>query len=102
MQPTVGALRLRRIKPSLLVSALALGTTFPALAQQTNPPNAPQQSQPLEVPAASIEGEAPAPENTLTAPVGINRMPGTVQDTPQMINVITQQQYRWFARFRRL
>jgi catecholate siderophore receptor len=93
---TVGALRLRRIKPSLLVSALALGTAFPALAQQATQPGANQQgaNQPLDVPAASVEGEAPAPENTLTAPVGINRMPGTVQDTPQMINVITQQQMR--------
>jgi catecholate siderophore receptor len=92
VQPTVGALRLRRIKPSLLVSALALGTAFPALAQQAAAPAANQQ--PVDLPAASVEGEAPAPENTLQAPVGINRMPGTVQDTPQMINVITQQQMR--------
>jgi catecholate siderophore receptor len=94
--PTVGALRLRRIKPSLLVSALALGTAFPALAQQATQPGANQQgaNQPLDVPAASVEGEAPAPENTLQAPVSINRIPGTVQDTPQMINVITQETMR--------
>jgi len=100
VQPTVGALRLRRIKPSILVSALALGTAFPALAQQATPPATNQAgakqsgTQPVDLPAASVEGEVPAPENTLTAPVGINRIPGTVQDTPQMINVITQEQMR--------
>jgi len=86
LQPTIGTLRLKRIKPTLLVSALALGTAFPAAAQEAG--------QPVEVPAASVEGQVPTLENTLEAPVGINRMPGTVQDTPQMINVITQEQMR--------
>ena len=43
-----------------------------------------------ELPTVVVEGEG-SPANTLEASIGLSRMPGTVQDTPQTVQVITQQ-----------
>jgi len=40
-----------------------------------------------------VTSEAASP-NTLRAPIGVSRMPGTVQDTPQTVNVIPQEVLR--------
>jgi catecholate siderophore receptor len=48
-----------------------------------------EEQAPIEVPAISVEGEGQAPANTLKSPSTIDRLPGTVQDTPQTINTIT-------------
>ena len=47
------------------------------------------EERPIEVPAISVEGEGQAPTNTLKRPVTVDRLPGTVQDTPQTNNTIT-------------
>ncbi|MCK0196752.1 TonB-dependent siderophore receptor [Ancylobacter sp. 6x-1] len=44
-----------------------------------------------ELPVVTVEGEGAA-ANTLEASTGISRLPGTVQDTPQVVQVISQQQ----------
>ncbi|WP_248310318.1 TonB-dependent siderophore receptor [Bosea sp. 117] len=44
-----------------------------------------------ELPTVTVEGEG-SPANTLEATTGLSRLPGTVQDTPQTITVITQEQ----------
>ncbi len=88
-QPTIGRLQLKRVRPTLLVSALALGTAFPAVAQQA----APATTKPIEVPAASVEGERPndpatsykvdeAQSPKFTAPL---------LDTPKSVTVITRE-----------
>ncbi len=52
---------------------------------------------PTEVPAISVEGERPAgtsPDNAQKRETSVNRLPGTVQDTPQAINVVTPEMMR--------
>ncbi|WP_052699183.1 TonB-dependent siderophore receptor [Hyphomicrobium sp. 99] len=48
------------------------------------------------LPAASSEGSGsgvtPASGNTLQSGTGLSRLPGTYQDTPQIVNVVSQQQ----------
>lgn len=43
-----------------------------------------------ELPTVTVEGEN-SPANTLEASTGLSRFPGTIQDTPQTVQVITQQ-----------
>lgn len=57
-----------------------------AVAQQAAPPPGTGE----ELPTVTVEGEG-EPTNTLEATTGISRLPGTIQDTPQQINVITQE-----------
>jgi len=109
---------LPRVSPSSrLLAGTALGlfmaglSAVPAAAQQVQPPasvQAPPKPEPttneadtpaavggsIQLPAVTVEGAAPPLENTQASPVGVNRLPGTVQDTPQAINVITQQEMR--------
>ncbi|MBS7535863.1 TonB-dependent siderophore receptor [Ancylobacter sonchi] len=57
-----------------------------AQAQQaTSTPNATE-----ELPTVTVEGDN-APANALEATTGLSRMPGTIQDTPQTITVISQE-----------
>ena len=65
------------------ISAIPL---FAASAQQAAP--APAAGE--ELPTVTVEGEG-SPANTLEASTGLSRLPGTVQDTPQTITVITQE-----------
>ena len=83
---------LRDTAPSAAVTAgLAMTMTafpmFGALAQQATatPPASDD-----ELPTVTVEGEG-SPANTLEATTGLSRLPGTVQDTPQVITVITQE-----------
>ncbi|MCJ8142413.1 TonB-dependent siderophore receptor [Ancylobacter sp. A5.8] len=59
---------------------------FAASAQQAAPASAAGE----ELPTVTVEGEG-SPANTLEASTGLSRLPGTVQDTPQTITVITQE-----------
>ncbi|MBS9475553.1 TonB-dependent receptor [Ancylobacter sp. VKM B-3255] len=43
-----------------------------------------------ELPTVTVEDEG-SPANTLEASTGLSRLPGTIQDTPQIVNVITQE-----------
>lgn len=58
---------------------------FAASAQQATTPATDE-----ELPTVTVEGEG-APANTLEATTGVSRLPGTIQDTPQTIQVISQQ-----------
>ncbi len=44
-----------------------------------------------DLPTVTVEGDG-VPANTLEASTGISRLPGTIQDTPQTIQVISQEQ----------
>ena len=84
-QPTVGVLRLKRFRPTLLVSALAMGTAFPVFAQQA--------TQPVELPAASVEGERPNDPAT-SYKVDESASPkftAPLLDTPKSVTVITRE-----------
>ncbi|MGE0768384.1 MAG: TonB-dependent receptor [Hyphomicrobiaceae bacterium] len=59
------------------------------------PPVAPVQAQVPAQPAVEQPGTfstTPASGNTLEAGTGIARLPGTVQETPQVVNVVSQEQ----------
>lgn len=58
---------------------------FGAVAQQAAAPASSE-----ELPTVTVEGEG-SPANTLEANTGLSRLPGTVQDTPQTVQVITQE-----------
>lgn len=58
---------------------------FSAQAQQAATP-APEE----ELPTVTVEGEN-APDNTLEGTTGISRLPGRIQDIPQVVQVINQQ-----------
>jgi catecholate siderophore receptor len=64
-----------------------LAMTFPgvALAQTT----APVTTGTVTLPTVDVQGAAPA--NTLQRQAPVSRLPGTVQDTPQVINVIPRE-----------
>ena len=88
-QPTIGRLQLKRVKPTLLVSALALGTAFPAVAQQA----APTTPQPIEVPAAAVEGERPNDPATSykVDEASSPKFTAPLLDTPKSVTVITRE-----------
>ncbi len=48
----------------------------------------------LADPADAVPGPPGSPANSLEAGTGIGRLPGTVQDTPQTVNVVGQRQLR--------
>lgn len=48
----------------------------------------------LADPADAVPGPPGSPANSLEAGTGIGRLPGTVQDTPQTVNVVSQRQLR--------
>ncbi|QFR32843.1 TonB-dependent siderophore receptor [Ancylobacter sp. TS-1] len=68
---------------AVTMSALPM---FAASAQQAAATSGTEE----ELPTVTVEGEG-SPANTLEATTGISRLPGTVQDTPQVIQVITQE-----------
>lgn len=88
-QPTIGRLQLKRVKPTLLVSALALGSAFPAVAQQA----APTPPQPIEVPAAAVEGERPNdPATSFKVDESASpKFTAPLLDTPRSVTVITRE-----------
>jgi catecholate siderophore receptor len=76
---------------------VALATAAPAQVPAQVPAQAPAQQAPeaqtlapmLTLPQVSVEGQQPA--NTLRRETGIARLPGTLQDTPQTINVVPRE-----------
>ncbi|NKC31554.1 TonB-dependent receptor [Falsiroseomonas selenitidurans] len=73
-----------------LMAGLALAITHAAEGQVAGTAEAPAgtpqpHASPLQLPAVTVETD---PANTLQRATGIGRLPGTVQDTPQTINVI--------------
>lgn len=101
------------IASMLLASGASAQTTLPPLSVQTKkaPPkakarakakrSAPVVAEPtpaaptlLADPADAVSGPPASPSNSLNAGTGIGRLPGTVQDTPQTVNVIGQTQLR--------
>ncbi|HWV81180.1 MAG TPA: TonB-dependent receptor [Hyphomicrobiaceae bacterium] len=101
------------IASMLLASGASAQTTLPALSVQTKkaPPKAKarakaKQSAPVAAtptpaapvlladPADAVPGPPASPSNSLDAGTGIGRLPGTIQDTPQTVNVIGQTQLR--------
>ncbi|WP_424135800.1 TonB-dependent receptor [Roseomonas chloroacetimidivorans] len=69
-----------------LVASLGLGAAMVGGGAFAQPVN---DSAPVAVPEVSVTG-ATMP-NQLTAPTGNPRLPGTIQDTPQTINVVPQE-----------
>jgi catecholate siderophore receptor len=75
------------------MAALAAGgTPGEALAQESGTDDAAGASGAVALPPVLVEGDQPA--NTLRTPIGIGRLPGTVQDTPQAVQVITGETLR--------
>ncbi|MDJ0389351.1 TonB-dependent siderophore receptor [Roseomonas sp. E05] len=68
------------------MASLALGFPGAALAQGSN---APQAGDALLLPPVDVE--ATQPPNTLQRAAPVNRLPGSVQETPQTINVIPRE-----------
>jgi catecholate siderophore receptor len=101
------------IASMLLASTASAQTTLPPLSVQTKkaPPKAkarakakraaPVVAEPapaapvlLADPADAVSGPPASPSNSLDAGTGIGRLPGTIQGTPQTVNVIGQTQLR--------
>ncbi len=101
------------IASMLLATGASAQTTLPSLSVQTKkaPPKAkarakaksaapvaatPAPAAPvlLADPADAVSGPPGSPANSLEAGTGIGRLPGTIQDTPQTVNVIGQTQLR--------
>jgi catecholate siderophore receptor len=81
--------RSRTAPNTALVASLSLGAAMvggPVLAQTAST------ATPIAVPEVSVTGARPA--NQLQAPTGLTRLPGSVQDTPQTINVVPQEVLR--------
>lgn len=64
--------------------AASLGAFLPADAWA-------QDAGATELPPISVEAAGGSPANTNFAPLGTSRLPGTVQDTPQTINVVPRE-----------
>ncbi|NNM74364.1 TonB-dependent receptor [Enterovirga aerilata] len=64
--------------------AATLGTFLPADAWA-------QEAGPTTLPQISVESAGGSPANTNLTPIGTSRLPGTVQDTPQTINVVPRE-----------
>ncbi len=97
----------------LFATTAAAQTTLPPLSVETKkaPPKAKarakaKQAAPVAAspapaapalladPADAVSGPPGSPANSLEAGTGIGRLPGTIQDTPQTVNVIGQRQLR--------
>ncbi|MGE0119526.1 MAG: TonB-dependent receptor [Dongiaceae bacterium] len=87
-----------RLRATVSHAALTLGLAVAVAAlddrQSAAQEQAPAQSEtgqsttaPRQIPTISVEAEEPP--NTLKTDSALDRLPGTVQDTPQVINVIT-------------
>ncbi len=76
--------------PSVLAAALGAGLFLPVATTGLAAEN-PAPTTPVQLGTFQVEGENP---NTQTEETTLSRMPGTVQDTPQMINVISPEVLR--------
>ncbi|HWL70970.1 MAG TPA: TonB-dependent siderophore receptor [Geminicoccus sp.] len=75
------------------MAALAAGgTPGEALAQESGTDDTAGASDAVALPPVLVEGEQPA--NPLRATTGIGRLPGTIQDTPQSVQVINEETLR--------
>ncbi|MFC3675203.1 TonB-dependent receptor [Ferrovibrio xuzhouensis] len=89
--PTVGRLRLPRVRPAMLASAVALGAAsaaLPAVAQQTTG------DQPATLPAISVEGQKPgaaASEGYKASESASPKFTAPLLDTPKTVTVITKE-----------
>jgi catecholate siderophore receptor len=72
---------------SSLAGGLFFITAAEAEAQETAPP-APPVDDPVQLPVVRVEGQAPT--NALQTQTNLNRLPDTLQSTPQTITVIPQ------------
>lgn len=85
--------------PPLEVTAKKAASKKKTVAKKSPAPvSAPAAAAPQQPTAASPDAQnaafTPSTGNILEAGTGIGRLPGTVQDTPQVVNVIAQQQLR--------
>ena len=69
---------------SVSVQTSAQAQAAPAPAATTAPASS------LTLPTMDVQGQVD-PANTLRRPTGLSRLPGTIQDTPQVINVIPRE-----------
>jgi catecholate siderophore receptor len=88
--PTVGRLRLPRVRPTMLASAVALGAAsaaLPAVAQQA------AGDQPATLPAISVEGQKPAEagETYKVDQSASQKFTAPLLDTPKSVTVITKE-----------
>ena len=82
--PSSARRALQTTSPGVLAAVLAAAALAPtAAAAQGTPP----ENEPLELGPLRVEDQNQMP---LQQESGLARLPGTVQDTPQTINVITQ------------
>lgn len=85
-QPTIGQLKIRRTKPGILASAVALGVAaMPAAAQQAN-------ETPTQLPAISVEGQRgsnPATDYKIDQSAS-PKFTAPLLDTPKTVTVIPQ------------
>lgn len=75
-----------------LAAAMAIAAQLPAHAQQGSPAaSAPPAGDPgiISLPQVNVQGVAPA--NTLQRQNALDRLPGSVQSTPQTVNVVTRE-----------
>lgn len=73
------------------MAVAAMGLPIDAMAQEAESAS---DDTPDAVALPPVVVEADQPANTLLAPTGIGRLPGTVQDTPQAVQVITGETLR--------
>lgn len=88
-----GFISSRKASRSLLAGA-AVGIAYAACPDGAQA----QTTAPTQVPAISVEGQAggaaASPDNTQKRDLSVNRLPGTIQDTPQAITVVTPEMMR--------
>ncbi|MBB5692226.1 TonB-dependent receptor [Muricoccus pecuniae] len=75
-----------------LVAGLSLGAAMVGDLAFAQAPTLADASTPVAVPEVAVTGERPA--NQLQAPTGNPRLPNSIQDTPQTINVVPQEVLR--------
>src|SRR3712207_2443607 len=68
-----------------MVAGLAMAISGEAKAQSAPSGQAPA----IQLPTVDVQGQEPS--NTLQRSTGISRLPGTVQETPQTINVVPRE-----------
>lgn len=89
---TAGFIRSQHVSRRLL-ACTAAGIAYAAATSGAEA----QTSAPTQVPAISVEGQGTSgvsPDNAQKRELGVTRLPGTIQDTPQAINVVTPEMMR--------
>lgn len=69
----------------------ALGLASAMLATGAAAQEAGPSGNSADLPTIEVQGEQGEPANTLQAGTGLSRLPGTIQSTPQVVNVVPQQ-----------